>query len=189
MRGHVSGRREAIARQPEGGLHDQDIRGPQLSLLGGETFAQLEIAGVQQGGAVAFAGDVQHRRANHMAGRQQDELEISQIDRLAQSRQNEAPIPRRSRPLLHQQARQLRANRQLVPSDVVAVRMGHEGALDRERRVEPQAGLRQVNAAVVADGEERHGVMCRIESLPVPVGGIENRAPGTRRRLKVTAQT
>ena len=78
---HLERRGEGEVRQAEGGFEDQQVGLLEDHGLGGAAFADLEIAGVEQGGAVGNAGHVEHRGAGDVAGGEEAQAVAGVLDR------------------------------------------------------------------------------------------------------------
>ena len=159
--------RKPELRQAKGAFHDQGVRSRQFAGFGAEAVAQFEVAGVQQAGAIAAAGQVQQGRARDVTGRQQAQLPVLPGLGFPERQGLKLPLGAEARP--HQLARDLRAEAQLVAGEVIGMGVRDEGALHAEARVQPQVRLRQVNAAAVANFDQRgHGDVRRLRPRRPP---------------------
>ena len=146
-------RRKAELGQAEGGLQDEGVRREKFRPLGGEPLAQLEVARVEQRGAIAEPGDVEHGGAEDVARGQKTKLKALHQVRVTPGHRVEFAIAGHAVALLDQSAGDLGAERPAVPREMVAVGVGHEGALTRRRRIQPKIELRQVKTFGMADSD------------------------------------
>ena len=82
-----------------------------------------------------------------MPGWQKAQRVASKIMRLAEIQGDDLTLQAEAGQ--HQLMRQRGTNRELVPRDMVAVRMGNEGRIHASMRVQPQANVWQMDAATL----------------------------------------
>ncbi len=145
------GRREAIAGQPVGRLHDQGVGLFPLCRLGGTAGTQLEITRVKQRPPVGLEKEL--RGTKDMAGRQKRYGKSANQGRYAERKHMFVTLARQAR--LHEARGPFRDDNLIVRRDMVAVRMRDEGERLRLPWIKPDVFVRQINAPLVL--HRKHG--------------------------------
>lgn len=130
-------------RFAEGGFHDEGVGAAEDGFLGGESAADLEVAGVEQGGTVAFAGEMDHRRAVDVSGGEEEDGEALALEGLVEVEGDEAGggdvVTDAEQVGVGGGGEDL-----IVAGEVVGVAMGDEGAGFFAMGIEPEVGLGEV---------------------------------------------
>ena len=153
-----SRRREPVVAAAVSCLHDQDIGWSRFASFSGQALAQFEIAGVKQRFAAGF--DKSHRAAEDVTGGKEGQM-VRDIPMLERS-----PLAKRKnmfQPLaFHAGAHELGSGGAeddfAMDADVIRMGVADKNAVFaqlRLMRVEPQAQLRQTNAAAHKTNSER----------------------------------
>ena len=147
---HLQRRWKGVVGQAEGGFEDEEIGLLEDDGLGGSAFADLEVAGVEQGGPVGNACHVKHRGAGDVAGGQQAEAVAVALDGGAEGDGVEAgfgEVVARA----DQRGGDGGAERAFVAGEVVGVGVGDECPRFRVPGIEPEVEFREMEAALVTD--------------------------------------
>jgi hypothetical protein len=136
-----------VAREAEGGFHDQRVGLAPFRGLGGKARAELEVAGVEQRAGVCF--DIGLGGAEDVAGREQGDRKIAEGAPFPEREEVLAPLP--ADPRLHQPGGGRAGDDLRVARCVITVRVRDEGQRLGGGGVEPEVVRGQVNAAAVAN--------------------------------------
>ena len=136
--------RQAILRQAERGLDDQDIGGGKFAPLGRGRLAQLEVTRIKKT-PVAVIGQ-QHCRAEAVPGRIRGELHPAEFERLSIRHLEDCPF---AESMLVEPGRRGRTEGQFVPCNMIGVGMRNKGPRLPSSDIDPQPWPRQEQPVVV----------------------------------------
>ena len=105
----------------------------------GEALAQFVVTCVEECRAIGLPCDVQHGGTQDMPCGQKAQRVGAKIMRLAVVQCDDFPLQAKAGQ--HELMRQRGTNRELVPSDMVAVGVRNEGRIHSDMRVQPQPNI------------------------------------------------
>ena len=171
--------REDIAREAEGGLHDEHIGARGGTRLGGEAGAELEVPRVEQR-AVLGALEQDLARAEDVAGGMQRGGD-AEFQPVGTAERQGGLLAFARHPGVHQARSGGGAENLAVPGDVVAMGVGNEGAGGAHLGVEPPADLRQPDPLAMMDLPS-HGAERRLRRGRGSISAWPAARPSRRRR-------